>query len=402
MAKTNQTNRQIIDAIVSKYPNINGQSSELAYKLLTEEGFAEISNFNQQFLSDFFSLLIRVWLQVVNISHAKDPLEENGFGEYYDQPWGGVVQRLSIDSVKPVSPGWKGLKDGDSPDPFVVRKPTVNERFYAQNFDYASLLTMPDEFQYKQILISSYGLDEMMAGFMEGLRNGYTIQKYTMKLECIGATLDSTSNTLSSTQQVQTLLTDALTSEELVDFILKVRNIIETMTFAPQTGAFNAAGFKSTQDKGRLKLLLRMGIMSAIQVNVLSSAFNMDQLNLGVDVIPVPNFGGLQPTNSEGATLYPVYNSLGVNIGYSTTEGSSTVEVEEAEVVWVDPYEDVVAILADKGLVFESRQNPYKVEPIRNPRGLYTNYWASSPNNAIHFDRFYNEVVFYSAPAATE
>lgn len=398
MAKVPQTNKQIIDAIVAKYPTIAGQSSKIALELLTDKGFSQISQFNQQFISDFFGLLVRVWLQVVNISHAKDPLEDNGFGEYYDQPYGGVVQRMSTNSVKPVSPGWKGLKNGDSPDPFVVRKPEVNERFYEQNFDYASLLTIPDEYAFKQVFLSNYGIDELMAGFMEGLQNGYVLQKYTMKLACLNAAINDTKVPLQSTQTVVTALSDTPTEDELKNFILTVRNIIEGMVMAPQTGAFNSANWASTQDKSRLKLLVRMGLSNAIAVNVLSSAFNADNLNLGVDIIPVPNFGGLIPYSDEelATQVYPVYDKLGEMIGYNTTEGAETVTVKEKDVFWKDPNADVVAVLADKGVVFESRQNPYRVEPIRNPRGLYTNYWASSPNNAMHYDRYYNMVVFYS------
>ena len=68
--------------------------------------------------------------------------------------------------------------------------------------------------------------------------------------------------------------------------------------------------------------------------------------------------------------------------------------MQEKDVYWDDPNKDVYAILADKGLVFQMRQNPYEVKPIYNPRGLYTNYWASSPNNGIFVDHYYNMVVF--------
>ena len=53
----------------------------------------------------------------------------------------------------------------------------------------------------------------------------------------------------------------------------------------------------------------------------------------------------------------------------------------------------MIAIIADKGWLFESIQNPYRVEPIRNPAGLYQNYWASAPNNAILVDALYNVVA---------
>lgn len=401
---TNLTNKQIIEAIVSKYPNIAGQSSKLAYELLTEAGYAQLSQFNKEFVNEFFGLLVRVWLQEVNISHAKDPLEENGFGEYYDQPYGGITQRMSVDSVKGVSPGWKNLANGSSPDPFVVRKPIVNERFYPQNFDYASLITIPDSFAFKQAFVSNYGIDELMGGIMEGMENGYTLQKYTMKIDCINAAINDTVVPLQSTQQYLTSLSDSPTAAELLNFLETVSNVVETMVYAPQTGAFNSAGFASTQDKSRLKLLVRMGLSNAIKFKVLYNSYHIDKLDLDVDIIPVPNFGGMQPFTSSAFTtaLYPVYDSLGTQIGWNTTEGKigeDNVQYKNSEVYWKDPNERVIAVLADKGVIFESVQNPYSVEPMRNPRGLYTNYWASSPNNAMNYDRYYNMVVFYSSLA---
>lgn len=392
---TGLTNKQIVDAIVQKYPHAIGENAKLPYQLITSEGFDEILNFKPEYIGDFFTLSIRVWLQIVNISHAKDILEDNGFGEYFDQPWGGITQRMAINSVKPIDPAWKNLKNGDSPDPFVVRKPEAVERFYNVNFDYASLITVPDSYQYKQIFVSNFGIDEFMAGIMEGLRNGYTLAKYTTKIDALNAMINVEG--LKATQQVSVPMADTPTAEQYTDFIIAVNNVVSGMTVAPQTGAFNVKGYKSTQDKSRLKLLLRMGIRNDIKAKLLASAFNRSDLNMDVDVIEVPNFGGLVPYSDATFTtqLYPVYGKLGDQIGWATTQNAETPTItDDDEVFWKDPNATVLAILADKGVLFETRQNPYSVEPIRNPRGLYTNYWASSPNNGIHFDKLYNYVVF--------
>lgn len=389
------SNKELVDALVSKYPNIAGQSSQTAYKLLTESGFEEIANFDPNYVGEFTGLLMRVWLQIINISHAKDPLEEADFGEYFDQPYGGYIQRMTVGSIKAVSPGWKGLKNGDSPDPFVVKKAPVSERFYKMNFDFQSLVTLPDMFQLKQIFVSPYGIEEWMGGNMTQLENGYIIQKWTMKMEAINASLNSTQYPLQNTQQLSVDFSEAPTEQEYKNLILTIRNVVDAMVNAPQTGAFNQAGFQSTQDRGRLRLLIRQGIPNEIAINVLSAAFNADELNLGITVVKVPNFGGLKPFKEAEFTtpLYPIYDKLGSPIGWTEEEGATEVTVQDKDVFWKDPNADVLAIIADKGLVFESRQNPYTVEPIRNPRGLYTNFWASSPNNAIHYDRYYNMVV---------
>lgn len=388
------TNKALGDMIAKIYPSFKSHTAQLTAETFTERGFDRITQLDPAFVNDFFELSMRVWLNVVNISHAKDILAEKDFGETYDQPWGAIIQRLSTNSVKPINPGWIGLKDGDAPDPFVVRKPVVAERFWKQNFDYASMITVPDDFQMKQIFVSEYGMAEFMAGIMEGLQNGYTAQVYLNKLEALDAAINSTKTPLRP-NQIQTLeMSETPTDEQLRGMINAIKKIVAAMCdLGPQTDAFNAYGFNSTQDRGRLRLLLRQGYLPDLETNTLYAAFNRDNLETGIPIIQVPNFGGI--TYSDGTNyLYPVYNSLGERIGWNTAANQSTTNVDEAQVTAVDPNADVVAVLADKGVVFECRQNPYTVEPIRNPRGRYVNYWASSPNNTIAYDSLYNMVVF--------
>lgn len=391
------TNKALGDMIAKIYPSFKSHTAQLTAETFTERGFDRITQLDPAFVNDFFELSMRVWLNVVNISHAKDILAEKDFGETYDQPWGAIIQRLSTNSVKPINPGWIGLKDGDAPDPFVVRKPVVAERFWKQNFDYASMITVPDDFQMKQIFVSEYGMSEFMAGIMEGLQNGYTAQVYLNKLEALDAAINSTKTPL-RLNQIQTLeMSETPTDEQLRGMINAIKKIVAAMCdLGPQTDAFNAYGFNSTQDRGRLRLLLRQGYLPDLETNTLYAAFNRDNLETGIPIIQVPNFGGI--TYSDGTNyLYPVYNSLGERIGWNTAANQSTTNVDEAQVTAVDPNADVVAVLADKGVVFECRQNPYTVEPIRNPRGRYVNYWASSPNNTIAYDSLYNMVVFKKA-----
>lgn len=391
------TNKALGDMIAKIYPSFKSHTAQLTAETFTERGFDRITQLDPTFVNDFFELSMRVWLNVVNISHAKDILAEKDFGETYDQPWGAIIQRLSTDSVKPISPGWVGLKDGDAPDPFVVRKPVVAERFWKQNFDYASLITVPDDFQMKQIFVSEYGMSEFMAGIMEGLQNGYTTQVYLNKLEALNAAINSTKTPLRP-NQIQTLeMSETPTDEQLRGMINAIKKIVAAMCdLGPQTDAFNAYGFNSTQDRGRLRLLLRQGYLPDLETNTLYAAFNRDNLETGIPIIQVPNFGGITYTDGTNP-LYPVYNSMGERIGWNTVANQTTVTVTDGNAVAVDPNADVMAVLADKGVVFECRQNPYTVEPIRNPRGRYVNYWSSTPNNTIAYDSLYNMVVFKKA-----
>lgn len=390
------TNLELWDKIRGAFPTFAAHTSKGTKELFTDAGFEKLSKYDASALNDFFSLSMRVWLDTVTTSHAIDTLEAAGFGEYKNMPWGGYVQRLATYSVKPISPAYKNLADGSSVDPFVVRKPQTAERFFKQNFDYASLITMPDDFQYKQIFVAESGMSEYMAGLMEGLQNGFTIQQYENKLEALNAGINSKDTPLTDLQKVTISLSDDPTDEELKAFIIAVNNVIEAMTLGPQVDGFNALRYGSTQDKTRLKLLVRPGFKNLMKVRTLAGAFNPSELSFDVDLITVPHFGGLEAyaEDTYATKLYPVYDDLGAVIGYAKTEGAAKATVKTEDVKWKDPNASISAILADKGIITSFMQNGYTVESIRNPRGRYTDFWASAPNNAIVYDPIYNIVTF--------
>lgn len=391
------TNANIWDELRSKFPSFASHTAKATADLFTEKGFEALKATDAQAINDFFLLSVRVKLLTINTSHAKDGFEAGGFGEFFNVPFGGIVQKISVNSVKPISPKYKNLKDGDSPDPFVVRKPVSNERFFKQNFNYASLITIPDDFQQKTIFINEYGMSDYIAGIMEGLQNGYITQKYNNKLEALNAYINSTKYPLKDTQKMDVEIEDATapTNDELLKFVLAVMNVTDAMKLPPQTGAYNSIGFETTQEDSRLKLLVRPGWKNRLMI-ALPQVFHYKEAPLAdLNIIEVPNFGGLVPYKEAAFTtrVYPHYNTLGEEDGWATSEGGDKND-SITEVFYKDPNADIFAMIADDRLLFEAQQNPYSVEPIRNPRGLYTNYWASSPNNIIAVDPIYNAVLF--------
>lgn len=390
------SNVEFWNAVRKNNPVFAAHTSEGTTDLFTEQGWTAITRNGMGTLNEFWQLGMPYYLQMVNISHAKDPLEDNGFGEYYEAPWGGYIQRMSVDSVKPITPAYRDLTNGKGPDPFVVRKPKADDRFFPYNFDYQSMITMPDEWTTKRIFISEFGFSEFLAGVFQGLENGFILQKYLNKLEVLNNAINNTTYPLQDSQEITVEMSDTPTADQLIGFQQAVMNTVEVMTTSAQTGAYNALNFQSVQDKSRLHLLVRPGYQAALALHVARGSYNADTLNLDMQIDVVPHFGGLVPYKEAAFTnrLYPIYNDLGEQIGWNTSADATTVTVENGEEFYKDPNADVYAVLADKGLVFETRQNPYTVEPIRNPRGLYTNYWANSPNNSVCYDPLYNMVVF--------
>lgn len=393
----NITNATIWDAIRDKYPQFAGHTAKATKDLFTQQGWEAISA-NPQDVNDFFALSVRVYLQMINVSRAKDRLEEKGFGEYYDNPMGGIIQRMAIDSIKPVSPAYKGLVNGSSVDPFIVRKPKVSERFWKRNFDYQSILTLEDQNLMRDMFINPYGIDEFMAGCMTGLQNGYINQVYLNKLEAINDAINSVTWALKDTQKYEISIATpgSPNANECINLIQLVKNIVSAMDLGSQTDAYNAYGFSSTQDINRLKMLVRPGYKTAIETLVLANAYNQEKLQLPIDVIEVPHFGGLIPQVNISDTLttvYPIYNEIGEVIGYDTNASAKTPTYTDDDIKWLDPNADQIAVIADKGAIFTSKQTGYSVESIRNPRGMYNNLVANSPNNTIVYDPLYNFVT---------
>lgn len=449
------TNLQLWNYLRDKYPTFKSNTAEGTKDLFTSAGFEQLQQFNGQALNDFFGLSLRVFLQKITVADVKDLLEGQGFGESYSTPFGGYVQRIAVSSIKPVTPAFKGLQDGDSPDPFVVRKPESGEQFYKQNFDYQSMITIPDMGLYKNMFIQENGMSEYMSAIMKALANGYKLQVYNNKLEALNAAINSATYALQATQEFETAdpIADITAvnsgdksvayASKYINFVNLVNNIVDGMVYTPATGAFNKAGFETVQDISRLKLLTRPTLANGLKT--ISKLNDAKEMSLNIDVVKLPDFGGLTPTLTASetyaaGTVYvsndstptysefkaltataatatiaatltgvvrtEIYDNFGVKVADAyylndvVTVGQTaydTIYIPVSQTRNIDPNEDILAVIADKGLVFENMQNPYNVEPIRNPRGLYTNFWCSSVNNGIVVDNYKNFVVIRKA-----
>ena len=391
------SNSQLWDYLREVNPSFASHTSKATAELFTERGFEALKREDIAAIDDFFKLSIRVAFQKVDISQARNPLEDSGMVEVYDTPNGGYVQRIAVDSIKPVSPAYINLSDGDSPDPFVVRKPKSTERFFQQNFSYQSFISI-QEVMVKKIFLEEYGMAAYIAGIMKGLQNGYTIQRYENILQALNTALNSTETPLRNAQDVA-IKSWTGSEANLRDFVLMMKDIATSMEVSPQTDAFNANAFATAVRASDHVLLVRAGLKNRIEVMLEVGAFNPDRLALPFEVKEVESFGGVYYTGTvsgtSGTRIYPAVDRFGAKVDgkWTLAEGGSEADaVEVSDIVAVDPNADVIAVIAQKGVIFENIQTGYTLRPIFNPRGIYTNYWADAANNSVCYDSNYNLV----------
>lgn len=502
------TNAQMWDAARKLSPQFASHTSEATAELFTEKGFDALSRTDVNAINEYFDLSLRIGFQALTMSKARNILENTGLVETYHTMHGGYLQRMAVNSIKPISPGYMGLKDGDVRSPYITRKPEVSERFFGRNFSFQNLISIQD-YQIKQVFVSDYGMSSLVAGIMTGLENGYTIQRYENTMELVNAALNSTKYPLQETQVYTNGgfdLGDASTAQ-VINLMRLMKNIKTNLETKPQSSAFNAMKFATKWDADDVVVLCRAGVRTDCEsiAKLNSPIGGTDISSVFGNIVEVDNFGGLQMWTPEAGTeayadatslnltiadlattpavltlpdgstatvtsellggvgpnvgkikvvfsdvayrglkvnipqsgqsdsketlvrvdaytfeinfpngashgrmfagvdyvhgiqVYPVYDETFGSVvegKYAITEGGEAVPAIIAEdVTYVDPNEDVLMVIAQRGLLFEDIQNEMTTQPIYNPRTLCTNYWMSQPETGLAFDPVYGCIV---------
>lgn len=77
-------------------------------------------------------------------------------------------------------------------------------------------------------------------------------------------------------------------------FVKQLRKVVMDMTFASKN--FNKAGVMTWSKPENLVLLVNKDVLTEVDVEVLSKAYNMGKTNIQIDVIPMDDFGTLTDT----------------------------------------------------------------------------------------------------------
>ena len=324
------------------------------------------------------------------VEDAIDILEEQGFGEKESMQYAGMMRNLYVKVSNPVDPKYKNLQNGTAPSPYMVRKPEITEIFYTFNSDYQNYITVQNV-EMKTAFASAYGVSELIAKVMEGLRNKFVEWVYNKKLETLNLLVND--ENLKDSQKIEVPM-NSYSNAELQNLSNVLDNAISALTLTAN-GAFNMKGWKQRERKENLRLLIRPLIDNAAKNYVLPYAFNDVILKNDVKKVYVENFGGLIPqVDIEGTltTVEPIYDSENRNTDTFKVEGSETVYTLD-DIVWLDPNEDIIAVLADKDIMKVIEQEGYIVEGAYNQATRATTFWASEANIGFIYDRYKNVII---------
>lgn len=396
------TNAQYLTLVSKKAPEFKVLAAKNTKDIFTESGFEALQKIDiDDPVSRFFGAALLVGVQLVDHIKYKDQIAKLGILTSYPMSLGAYIQKNRVKGrIRNVNPEFlgsdgKGLKNGDSVDPYVVRKAGIIQEYYGLNMNYQNWITIQD-WDLKGAWLSEGGIQ----GFVDEVFAYIDLDRIEFKFakfwEVFNGALHSTNYPLKDTQQlVLDSWTDGDPSDaEVRNLIELLKNVAETFETLPTVDMYNEAGIPNLSDMGELKLLVRQGIKSKVE-SVMAYVFGPEYLQFPIKIQSVANFGGIKYYAEEAHTteLQPVYGEYGEYTGYLSADGTETNKIAEGEAFIVDPNEDIIAVIAQKGLIFETIQNPLNVRSIFNPRGEYVNTFFNEKNNGINYDHTKNLIT---------
>lgn len=398
------TNAQFLTAVSKVAPEFKEMAAKNSRDVFTESGFQALQNLpgTEDAVTRFYNIALMVGLQTVDHAKFKDVLASMGILERLNMSMGAYKQENHVQRIKNVNPAFlgkdgKGLKNGDSVDPYVVRKPVIDQDYYGLNWNYQNWFTLQDFDLRLGWITPGNGIQSIVSAIYEMVDLDRIETEYSKFFEVLNGAINSTTHPLADTQQIKLdSWTENPTDDEVEALIRVLKNIVEVFDSMPSVDIYNAGKYPNGAEASDMTMLVRLGIKSRIDT-LMAYVFGPEYLQFPIKVKAVPNFGGIKhyASSDTGFTteLIPVTDKDGVYTGYYSVDGTASGQIAGADTVEVDPNSDVIAVIAQKGVIFELIQNEMKIRPIINPRGEYQNTFFNQMNNGINYNHNKNLIT---------
>lgn len=398
------TNAQFLTAVSKVAPEFKEMAAKNSRDVFTESGFQALQNLpgTEDGATRFYNIALMVGLQTVEHAKFKDVLATMGVLERLQMSMGAYKQENHVQRIKNVNPAFlgkdgKGLKNGDSVDPYVVRKPVINQDYYGLNWNYQNWFTLQDFDLRLGWITPGNGIQSIVSAIYEMVDLDRIETEYSKFFEILSGAINSTEHPLTDTQQIKLDSWGENPTDDEVEALIRVlKNIVEVFDSMPSVDIYNAGQYPNGADASDMTMLVRLGIKSRIDT-LMAYVFGPEYLQFPIKVKAVPNFGGIKHYAASDASftteLIPVTDKDGVYTGYYSADGTESGQIAGSETVEVDPNKDVIAVIAQKGVIFELIQNEMKVRPIINPRGEYQNTFFNQMNNGMNYNHNRNLIT---------
>lgn len=299
---------------------------------------------NQTVQNEFLTALVdRIGLVIVKSISLRNPLAKFKKGSL---PMGRTIEEIFTDITK------EKLYDAEEAEQKVFEReiPNVKTLFHERNRQSFYHQTIQDD-SLKTAFISWGNFESFIASIINAIYNSAEVDEY----EYMKLIID---NYYSKGLFKVVKVDDPMTSTEaLTNFIKKARATALKMTLPQGTRDYNAMAVRTRSDIRDVHLFIDADLNAELDVDVLAKAFNMDRTTFLGNVTVIDGFA-----------------STGLK-----------------------------AVMVDKDwfMVYDTLQ---KMETIRNPRGLYWNYYYHVWQ-VLSASRFANAVAFvtgYDVPAVTQ
>ncbi len=327
--------------IVNAIRNSVGDSFQKYVPLASVDNIAEVGAgilVNQSIQNEFITSLVdRIGLVVLKKISLTNSLKKFKKGA---MPMGRTIEEIFVDITK----GKKYDPDSSAETVFKREIPNVKTLFHERNRQDFYEQTIQDD-SLKSAFVSWANFENFTTQIISAIYNSAEVEEYEYMVMLVD---NYYSKGLFTVVKVDKPDTETAAK----DFIKKLRATATKMTLPTGSREFNSLAVRTRSEMDDLHLLIDADLEAQVDVDVLAKAFNMDRTNFVGKVTVIDGFA-----------------SAGLE-----------------------------AVLIDKDwyMVYD---NLLKLETIRNPKGLYWNYFYHVWQT-LSVSRFENAVAFVSGDVA--
>lgn len=181
-------------------------------------------------------------------------------------------------------------------------RPNFDTVFYDEKLGRKTFATTVDEYKYQDALNGDADLSTLVSLIMKRLYDSYSLWKYGQKKQLIGNMIDKAAAVVVSGSKVLVeSLAKPVDTESGEAFIKAVKDNVETAGFASENTSISKTTIGAEEG---LKLYIKKGIMSSLEVDTLAGAFNAEKLALPCEIKVVEDFGNTT-TNAYAVLVDP-------------------------------------------------------------------------------------------------